>query len=107
VDIIMPGYMPFNERVWALLPKIPNGRVTTYREIAIALQNPNSARAVGNACNKNQNAPRVPCHRVVKSDGSLGGYGLGIEKKAALLKAEGVTIKNNRVLDFNKKLFRF
>ncbi|MBN1941518.1 MAG: MGMT family protein [Candidatus Diapherotrites archaeon] len=97
----------FNERVWGLLKKIPCGKVTAYKEIAIALGNPRSARAVGNACNSNPDAPKVPCHRVVKSNGLLGGYSKGISRKAGLLKSEGIEIKNNRIKNFGKVLFSY
>ena len=65
----------FNKKVWAALKLIPRGRVTTYKELAKYLGKPKAARAVGNACGANPDAPRVPCHRVVRSDGRLGGYG--------------------------------
>ena len=97
----------FDLSVWNLLKKIPKGRVTTYKRIAIALGKPNAARAVGNACNRNPNAPKVPCHRVVCSDGSIGGYAKGEKRKIALLKSEGITIKNNKALLFSKQLFEF
>ena len=97
----------FSKHVWKLLSKIPRGRVTTYKEIARALGKPGASRAVGNACNQNPNAPRVPCHRVVASNGSLGGYAGGTKKKIALLKKEGVTAQNNRIRDFNRVLWRF
>lgn len=99
--------MRFDEEVWQLLKTIPRGRVTTYKEIAAALGAPNSARAVGNACNRNLNAPKVPCHRVVKSSGEVGGFAKGTRKKAFLLNREGVKVKNNKVVDFERKLFRF
>jgi methylated-DNA-[protein]-cysteine S-methyltransferase len=83
------------------LKKIPRGKVITYREIAIALGNPNASRAVGNACNKNPFAPKVPCHRVVKSNGFLGGYAEGLKNKIFLLEKEGVKIKNNKIVNFN------
>ena len=54
--------------------KIPKGKVKTYKEVAIGIKMPKSARAVANACGKNPYAPRVPCHRVIRSDGSLGGF---------------------------------
>ncbi len=95
----------FDEKVSRLLCRIPRGRVTTYKQIAIALGRPNAARAVGNACSRNPNAPSVPCHRVVRSNGSLGGYAKGAKKKKALLRAEGIIIKNNKVLEFNKRFF--
>lgn len=92
----------FDERVWELLKKIPRGRVTTYKQLAIALGKPKAARAVGNACGRNPYAPKVPCHRVVKSNGELGGYSRGLKRKAALLEEEGVMVKNNKVVKFNK-----
>jgi len=87
---------PFNERCYALLRKVPKGKVTTYKSIANALGT-SAYRAVGNAMNKNSNAPIVPCHRVVNSDGKLGGYALGLNKKKQILKSEGVTIENDRI----------
>ena len=64
-------------------------------------------RAVGNAMNKNPYAPQVPCHRVVCSDGSLGGFASGLKRKIEILKSEGVEVKNNMIVDFEKKMFRF
>jgi len=64
-----------------------------------------SARPVGNALNKNPFAPKVPCHRVVRSDGSLGGFATGAAKKKALLSKEGVRIEGNKLKDFEKVLF--
>jgi len=58
--------------------------------------------AVGSALNKNPYAPQVPCHRVVNVDGSLGGFALGSRKKIALLRSEGINIKNNKIVDFEK-----
>ncbi len=71
--------------------RIPKGSVKTYKEVAIAINRPKSYRAVANACGKNPYAPKVPCHRVIRSDGSLGGFsGPGGEKtKKKLLKKEG------------------
>ena len=97
----------FNERVWALICRIPPGRVATYNQLAIALGRPKAARAVGNSCKKSPGMPKVPCHRVIKSDASLGGFSKGVSKKAALLGKEGVTIKNNKVLEFSERLFKF
>lgn len=64
-------------------------------------------RAVGQAMNKNPYAPRVPCHRVVSSDGGIGGFAIGVDKKIAILKKEGVLVKNNRIVDFENKLYTF
>src|SRR3989338_4885046 len=99
--------MNFNEKVYSKLKLIPEGKVTTYKEIAKAIGNPKAFRAAGNACNKNPEAPRVPCHRVVSSNGSIGGYAFGLKKKIALLKKEGIEFKNNKVIDFEEKLYRF
>ena len=85
---------PFQQKVWAALRTIPRGEVRTYTDIAIQIGHPSSARAVANACGKNPYAPEVPCHRVIRSDGSIGGYSAegGSEKKRAMLREEGVYI---------------
>ncbi len=86
-------YTPFQQRVLKLICKIPAGQTWTYSEVAAKLGNKNSARAVGNALGKNQDAPEVPCHRVVASNG-LGGYSApgGLKRKLNLLKKEGYRI---------------
>jgi methylated-DNA-[protein]-cysteine S-methyltransferase len=76
---------------------IPRGKVATYAQIAKMIGNPRGYRAVGNALNKNPNAPKVPCHRVIASSGALGGYGGGLKKKIALLTKEGVKIEKGRI----------
>jgi methylated-DNA-[protein]-cysteine S-methyltransferase len=91
---ISPG-MNFNQKVWALTSRVPAGKVTTYAEIARALDS-EAYRAVGNALNRNPYAPRVPCHRVVGSSGSLTGFAHGIPKKRAMLQAEGVAFRGDR-----------
>jgi O-6-methylguanine DNA methyltransferase len=80
----------FQVLVWKELLKIPRGRTKTYKEIAVAIGRPKSSRAVANACAQNLYAPEVPCHRVLRSDGSLGGYSAegGIERKRELLESE-------------------
>ena len=80
--------------------------ITTYAEIANSLDS-NAYRAVGNAMANNPNLISVPCHRVIRSDGSLGGYALGVNKKIKLLNKEGILIKNNQVIDYKNKLYRF
>lgn len=97
----------FEQRILVLLTMIPAGRVTTYAELARAAGRPKAARAVGNAVNKNPDAPEVPCHRVVKSNGEVGGYAGGTEQKVKYLAKEGVIIKNGRVVDFKKILYAF
>jgi methylated-DNA-[protein]-cysteine S-methyltransferase len=81
----------FQIKVWKEISKIPKGSVKTYKEIAIIIGNPKSSRAVANACGKNPYVPIVPCHRVIRSDGKLGGYSGegGINTKKKLLKNEG------------------
>ena len=80
----------FQIAVWKELLKIPAGSTKTYKEIAGAIGKPNSSRAVANACAQNPYAPEVPCHRVIRSDGSLGGYSAdgGMERKRELLDME-------------------
>ncbi len=104
-----------SEDIFKLLEKIPAGKVTTYKALAMACGhnlsrsldvqqnpagfclNPKAARAVGRILNSNKNLITIPCHRVVKSNGEVGGYALGTEKKIELLKKEGVEIKNGKV----------
>ena len=88
----------FQVKVWNALKEIPRGEVRTYTEIAVQIGHPNSARAVANACGQNPYPPIVPCHRVVRSDGGLGGYsGVGgVETKRRILSEEGVSIIPSR-----------
>ncbi|MFH1589324.1 MAG: MGMT family protein [archaeon] len=96
----------FEEKVYSKLRKVPKGKVTTYKELAKAV-NSKGYRAVGQAMNKNSYAPQVPCHRVVASDGGIGGFATGTKKKIAILKKEGVFVKKDKIVDFEKRLFRF
>ena len=84
----------FQIKVWKYLKNIPKGKVKTYKEVAIGIKRPKSARAVANACAKNPYAPKIPCHRVIRSDGRLGGYSAsgGIKTKEKLLKKEGYLV---------------
>ena len=84
----------FQLQVWNYLKKIPIGSVKTYKQVAIAINKPKSARAVANACAKNPYAPKIPCHRVIRSDGGLGGYSGrgGVDQKLKLLRSEKVDI---------------
>ena len=84
----------FQLKVWAYLRKIPRGSVRTYSQVAKAIRKPFAARAVANAIGKNPYAPKIPCHRVIRSDGSLGGYSGsgGTKTKRFLLKKEGVKL---------------
>ena len=84
----------FQLKVWSYLTKIPRGTVKTYSEVARAIGKPLAVRAVANAIGKNPCPPKIPCHRVIRSDGSLGGYSGkgGIRSKKVLLKKEGITL---------------
>ena len=84
----------FQLKVWNYLKKIPRGKVKTYSEVAKSIGKPLAVRAVANAIGKNPLAPHIPCHRVIRSDGSLGGYSGkgGIKTKRLLLKKEGITL---------------
>ena len=84
----------FEQKVWNYLKKIPRGSVKTYTQVAKGIGKPLAARAVANAIGKNPYAPKIPCHRVIRSDGSLGGYSGkgGLKTKKLLLKKEGATL---------------
>ena len=81
----------FQISVWKEIKKIPKGQTKTYKDIAVALKKPKSSRAVANACGKNPLLIEIPCHRVIRSDGKLGGYSGkgGMKQKRKLLKEEG------------------
>ncbi|MDG6773301.1 MGMT family protein [Thiomicrorhabdus sp. ZW0627] len=97
---------PFQIRCYDLLKRIPKGKVTTYKAIADALDS-KAYRAVGSAMAKNPFLIEVPCHRVVNSDGAIGDYALGKDKKVELLEGEGIEIKNSKVADFESVFFDF
>lgn len=102
--------MSFYDEVYEVCKKIPNGRVSTYKIIGDELKT-KAYRAVGQALKNNPYAPNVPCHRVVNSKGSLHGFNgekssKALNKKAKLLEEEGVKVKNNKIVDFEKKLYR-
>lgn len=88
-----------DEDVYQLLLQIPVGKTTTYGDLAAALGNPLASRLIGRILGRNPNPITVPCHRVVKSDGTLGGYRGGIDKKIELLKKEGISINNKSIID--------
>lgn len=84
----------FQVIVWKYLKTIPKGQIRTYKQVAKAIKRPLSYRAVANAIAKNPYSPLIPCHRVIKSDGSVGGYSGkgGVETKVKLLKSEGILL---------------
>lgn len=96
----------FEEKVFSACKKIPFGKVSTYKAVAVFIGNANAFRAVGNALNGNRDK-KVPCHRIVKSDGKIGGFAFGIRNKIGLLKAEGIEIKGNKINCLEKHLFKF
>lgn len=132
----MTKISPFDKKVYQLVKKVPKGKVTTYKQIAQALHC-RAYQAVGQALRKNPYAftlhrtlavnqacarswcsgagpyaPLVPCHRVVKSNGSIGGFagktsGKEIKRKIRMLKKEGIEFKNNKIRNFNKILFQY
>jgi methylated-DNA-[protein]-cysteine S-methyltransferase len=111
LSVSLEGLKDFQKRVLTLLTKIPKGKVTTYGEIARALGDVHLSRAVGNAVRDNPFAPEVPCHRVIRSNGEIGGFGgelsgKNIDQKIRLLKEEGVYVDGTRSVDLQKYLVR-
>ena len=95
----------FQSECYEALKKVPKGKVITYAGLAREIGKPKAHRAVGNAMNKNPFAPKVPCHRVVKSNGELGGFADDINVKIKRLHEEGVDVLNNKVVNFKSILF--
>ena len=85
---IVTAGTPFQQRVWEALRQVPAGSTTTYRALAEAIGQPGAVRAVGSACGANRVAVLIPCHRAVRTDGGLGGFRWGLERKRALLDRE-------------------
>jgi O-6-methylguanine DNA methyltransferase len=97
--------MNLAEYTYYLVRQIPPGRISTYGAVAKALGNKGYARAVGRYMNKNPDADTMPCFKIVKSDGSLGGFGRGIQDKVRRLNKEGISIKNGKIVNFKKVYF--
>ncbi len=100
-----------SDQIYSLLKQVPAGRVTTYKLLAEKLGG-RAYRAVGQIVKNNPDAPRIPCHRVVKSDGTIGGFmgtltGKNILRKKLLLEKEGVKFSGNKIVDFEKTVFEF
>ena len=95
----------FSAKVLAVLRRIPPGRVATYGDVARAAGRPGAARAVG-AIMSRAAAPGLPYHRVIAAGGRVGGYGSAPQLKAALLQAEGLTVRRGRVQDFTQRRWR-
>ncbi|NBR04446.1 MAG: MGMT family protein [Planctomycetes bacterium] len=88
----LPKGTPFQMKVWGKLIAIPYGQIKSYKQIATEIGNPKASRAVGNACGKNPILLLIPCHRVVASDGTLGGFSASFSLKKTLLDIEGVNL---------------
>ena len=96
----------FQSQCYEALKKVPLGNVISYGGLAEMIGRPNAHRAVGSAMNKNPFAPIVPCHRVVKSNGELGGFAGDINLKIKRLQEEGVKVSNNKIVNFQSVLFK-
>ncbi len=96
----------FYEKIYAKLKEVPKGKITTYKILAKAI-NSKAYRAIGTALKKNPYSPIVPCHRVVRSNKNVGGFAKSSKKKIEMLKKEGIKIKNNKVQNFEKVLYKF
>ena len=98
-------YMNLCEYTYYLVKQIPKGRVSTYGAVARALGDKKHARAIGKYMNKNPNPDTMPCFKIVKSDGSLGGFGRGIEDKIRRLNKDGIEVKDNKIVNFKEVFF--
>lgn len=96
-----------DQDVYVLLSKIPSGKVSTYGDIARALGHPKAARAIGRIIANNPNPISIPCHRVVKSNGEIGGFAYGEEMKREILEKEGIKFQNRIVENFEKQRLSF
>ena len=85
--------LSFKEKIYNIVKKIPKGKTMTYKQVASLAGKPRAYRAVGNILNRNKDYKNIPCHRVVRSDGKIGGYNKGTRYKENLLKKEGVLIR--------------
>jgi len=96
-----------DQLVYKKLLQVPKGKITTYGELAKAVGLKNGQRAIGRIMNKNPFPVIVPCHRVVNSNGKIGGYAYGQDVKNKMLTKEGIEIQNGKILDFEKRIYKF
>jgi len=96
-----------DKQVYIKLLQVPKGQVTSYLELSKAVGLKNGQRVIGKIMNKNKYPIVIPCHRVVKSDGNVGGYAFGQNVKTHILSNEGIIIKNGKIIDFEKKIYKF
>jgi len=99
--------MNLDKKIYKKLLEVPEGKITTYGELAKAVGIKNGQRAVGRMMNKNPYPVIIPCHRVVKSDGKVGGYAYGQQVKINMLSKEGIKIKEDKILDWENTVYRF
>jgi len=99
--------MNLDVKIYNKLIQVPKGKVITYGELANSIGLKNGQRAVGNIVGRNPFPLVIPCHRVVKSNGKIGGYAYGVRMKTNLLKKEGIKIKRDMILDFEKRNHHF
>ena len=99
--------MRLEDKVYKKLLDVPSGKITTYGELAKAVGLKNGQRKIGQIMKNNPLPVVIPCHRVVKSDGTIGGYAFGVEIKVNMLSKEGVKISKGKILDYEDKMFYF
>ncbi len=99
--------MNLEKRVYKKLLRVPAGKVTTYSELAKTVGLRNGQRVIGKIMNKNPYPAIIPCHRVVKATGEVGGYAYGKNIKINMLAREGINIKANKILDLEERIYRF
>jgi|TARA_B100001750_G_scaffold197868_1_gene170717 methylated-DNA-[protein]-cysteine S-methyltransferase len=95
------------KKIYRKLLQVPSGKITTYKELARSVGLQNGQRVIGQIMKKNPFPVIIPCHRVVKSNGEIGGYAYGISIKKNMLVKEGISISNNKIKNFQKTIFRF
>ena len=99
--------MRIEERIYKKLLQVPYGKITTYGELSRSVGLKNGQRVVGQIMKKNPFPVIIPCHRVVKSNGDIGGYAFGINVKKTMLSKEGICIKNDKIENFENLFFKF
>lgn len=99
--------MNLEKKVYKKLLEVPEGKITTYGELSKAVGLKNGQRVIGQIMKKNQFPVIIPCHRVVKSDGKIGGYAYGNQVKSKMLTLEGIQIHDGKIQDFKKRMYRF
>jgi methylated-DNA-[protein]-cysteine S-methyltransferase len=99
--------MNLDKKIYIKLLEVPEGMVTSYLDLSKAVGLKNGQRAIGKIMNKNKHPVIIPCHRVVKSDGCVGGYAYGENVKTNMLTKEGIEIKNGKIVDIKTKMYKF